>query len=218
VDQARETGADFIFAGPHGVTGITRFLLGSVARAIVRFAPCSVELVRTHSPHAAPPQAMKILLATDGSDYSQVAARSIAARPWPSGTEVRILSVGELGFFALQAANTATLQPDPWPGVLEPPLDSPAAMEMLREGARKHAQSAARAAEKIVSESGLKTSQTISVDDPTPAILEEARRWNADMIVVGCHGRRGVNRFLLGSVSEKVAMHAECSVEVIRPV
>lgn len=47
-------------------------------------------------------------------------------------------------------------------------------------------------------------------------ILDEATHWGADLIVVGSHGRRGVDRFLLGSVSEAVALHAACSVEVIR--
>ena len=47
-------------------------------------------------------------------------------------------------------------------------------------------------------------------------ILEEARKWDADLIVVGSHGRRGFKRFLLGSVSEAVAMNAHCSVVVVR--
>jgi nucleotide-binding universal stress UspA family protein len=53
----------------------------------------------------------------------------------------------------------------------------------------------------------------ISVDE---VILEEARRWDADLIIVGSHGRRGFKRFLLGSVSEAVAMKAHCSVVVVR--
>jgi nucleotide-binding universal stress UspA family protein len=47
-------------------------------------------------------------------------------------------------------------------------------------------------------------------------ILEEAQEWAADLIVVGSHGRRGFKRFLLGSVSEAVAMKAHCSVVVVR--
>jgi nucleotide-binding universal stress UspA family protein len=42
--------------------------------------------------------------------------------------------------------------------------------------------------------------------------------WGADLIVVGSHGRRGVDRYLMGSVSEAVALHAHCSVEVVRGV
>ena len=46
VDYARQTGADLILVGSHKVTTVGHFLRGSVARAVVRFAPCSVEVVR----------------------------------------------------------------------------------------------------------------------------------------------------------------------------
>jgi nucleotide-binding universal stress UspA family protein len=46
VDEAAEWGSDLIVVGSHGHTGLTRFLLGSVAQAVVAHAPCSVEVVR----------------------------------------------------------------------------------------------------------------------------------------------------------------------------
>jgi nucleotide-binding universal stress UspA family protein len=51
---------------------------------------------------------------------------------------------------------------------------------------------------------------------PKQVILDEAERWNADLIVVGSHGRRGLTRLLLGSVSQAVAAHSGCSVEIVR--
>ncbi|MFN8657431.1 MAG: universal stress protein [Candidatus Obscuribacterales bacterium] len=48
------------------------------------------------------------------------------------------------------------------------------------------------------------------------AIIDTAQDWHADLIVVGSHGRRGLSRFLLGSVSQAVVAHAPCSVAVIR--
>jgi nucleotide-binding universal stress UspA family protein len=47
-------------------------------------------------------------------------------------------------------------------------------------------------------------------------ILDEAETWGADLIVVGSHGYHGLRRFLLGSVSQAVAAHAPCSVEIVR--
>ena len=201
VNRAGEIKADFAVVGSHGASGLTRFLLGSVAGAVVRFAPCSVEVVRG----LAAQRALKILLATDGSDSSVRAARSIAARPWPHGTEVRILSAVEMALSTFQA-------------MLEPPFADTAAMEALREQAMKQSQDAIRTAEEIVTGAGLKASEDISVllESPKQIILDEARQWGADLIVVGSHGRRGINRFLLGGASQAVAMHAECSVEVIR--
>jgi len=54
------------------------------------------------------------------------------------------------------------------------------------------------------------------LEGPKASILNEAERWNADLIIAGSHGRHGWDRFLLGSVSEALALHAPCSVEVIR--
>lgn len=48
------------------------------------------------------------------------------------------------------------------------------------------------------------------------AIIDDAIAWEADMVIVGAHGRRGVRRFLLGSVSSAVAGYAPCSVLVVR--
>ena len=64
--------------------------------------------------------------------------------------------------------------------------------------------------------------KTISVDGaivPGPArtvILDEAESWGADLVVMGSHGYRAWERFLLGSVSQAVVSHAKCSVEVVR--
>ena len=200
VDHAGETKSDFVVVGPHGTAGLTRFLLGSVAKTVVRFSPCSVEVARSSAGREIGGRGMRVLLATDGSDCSLAAARSIGARPWPSGTEVRVLSVVELSV-----------------PLLQPPYSSPL-METLRADAMQRAQNAIRSAEQIVAGAGLSVSSAVSVllDSPKVIIPDDARQWGADLIVVGSHGHRGINRFLLGSVSEAVAMHADCSVEVIR--
>jgi nucleotide-binding universal stress UspA family protein len=59
-------------------------------------------------------------------------------------------------------------------------------------------------------------SEQLIEGDPKSQILDVAKEWKADMIVVGSHGRTGLNRFLMGSVSQGVVNHAHCSVEVVR--
>lgn len=203
LDRARSTGADLLIVGSHGVSAIARFLLGNVAAAVLRYAPCSVEVVRARAANPGRDR-MKVLLATDGSACSQRAARSIVECPWPSGTEIRVLSAVELVLPATRA-------------LLPPFLDS-AFIESAQGEAMKRSQDAIAQARQILSASELNVSESVSVllEPPKEIILDEAAEWGADLIVLGSHGRQGVDRFLLGSVSEAVAMHAGCSVELIR--
>jgi nucleotide-binding universal stress UspA family protein len=71
-------------------------------------------------------------------------------------------------------------------------------------------------AEEVLASAGLKVTASVLAGNPKEVILAEAKKWKADLIVVGSHGRRRFRRFLLGSVSEAVAMNAHCSVVVVR--
>jgi len=208
IEVAEKFGADFVMLGSHGHGGFVRFLLGSIAKAVVQNASCSVEIVRhtRHSKeHGDHPEdhgssdGKRILLATDGSDYSIAAARSVASRPWPEYSEVRIVSVVE----------EVVAAADPW-------YAAGAVAERVREEAAKNSDAAVNSAREIIETAGMPSEVTVLDGSPKRRIVEEAKSWNADLVVVGSHGRRGMRRYLLGSVSEAVAMHAHCSVEVIR--
>ena len=146
---------------------------------------------------------MKILLATDGSDYSKAAVNSVAERPWPQGSEVKILSAMEIPY----APTTETwVMPDSYYSELD-------------RVAREKAEAAVKdAVERIKSgkASGLEIITKIISGSAREAILDEAERWGADLIMLGSHGYSGWQRFLLGSVSHAVATHAHCSVEIVR--
>ena len=94
------------------------------------------------------------------------------------------------------------------------------AMDKLRGDAMKRAEDAETAAEEMLADAGLAESGTVaaSADMPKEIILQNAEEWGADLIVCGSHGRRGLSRFMLGSVSEAIAAHAKCSVEIIRQI
>jgi nucleotide-binding universal stress UspA family protein len=146
---------------------------------------------------------MKILLAVDGSTYSDAAVNEVASRPWPAGSEVRIISAVEPPF--MPAAEPWSIPPDYY--------------AEAEKAARDRAQSAVEGAE-LKLRNGLDKSLKITTTMPTgsskKAILDEAESWGADLIVVGSRGLGAWERLLLGSVSNAVAHHAKCSVEIVR--
>ncbi|HTM12676.1 MAG TPA: universal stress protein [Bryobacteraceae bacterium] len=203
LDHAAAMHAELIVLGASGLSAVERFLLGSVSRAVLRFAPCSVALVRQTG--STGDRGLKILLAVDGSEGSRHATEALAARPWPGGTEIRVLSAVELGMSALQ-------------GAFEIPALDAVQLESQRAAAMKRTEEAIDSARKTLEAAGLTTSESISVllASPPEIILQEAAAWPADCIVLGSHGSSGLSRFLIGSTSETVATHAACSVEVVR--
>ena len=204
---AAEWGADLILAGSHGHSAIGRFLLGSVAQGILRTAPCSVEIARFSGDSSPSSHAMKILVATDGSECSTAAVQAAAARPWPAGSQFRVFSVEDLivAETPMAAYSPAAIYPA-------------SLLEELLADARTSAVAAVDLARNILVAAGLKVldQQPIPACDPRVAILDAAQNWPADLIIVGSHGRRGLDRLLMGSVAENVAVHAKCSVEVVR--
>lgn len=206
-DYAERWGADLVLVGYQGVSGLAYFLLGSVARAVLRGSPCSVEVVRMPASAAVSASSgMKILVASDGSACSMAAVRSVAERPWPSGSLVRVVSVIPviLGIGAFHPL---------------PPMYLPSeVLETLQNEARSRAEEAISRANQILSAGHVQSVQHgfLPIGDARQVILDEANDWGADLIVLGSHGYRGTNRLMLGSVSESVATHARCSVEVIR--
>ena len=202
VQTAASWKADLVMLGSNELGPVARLLLGSTAHSVLRRAPCSVEIVR-------PPAngkrllaaGMKILVATDGSEYSGIALHSVVSRPWPKGGEVKVFSVPE------RFVSTGV-----FPYVESKEIDN------LNTSALKEAKKAVDAGAKILSKLDAKvsTETPLPQDSPARAIVKEAQEWGAQMIVVGSHGRRGIDRLMLGSVSEHVAFHSHCSVEVIR--
>jgi nucleotide-binding universal stress UspA family protein len=199
VEQAKVWNADFVFVGSHGHGGVARFFLGSIAKEVVRGTHCSVEIVRPVVVSKGRAAGKRVLLATDGSAYSEAAARSVAQRPWPKGTEFKIVSVVEQMVPAM-----------------DPGYASGEVIERMLIQNRTQCEAAVGSAMKILASTGLAAGTSVLSGNAKWTIIDAAKEWNADLLVVGSHGRRGLTRVLLGSVSEAVAMNAPCSVEVIR--
>ena len=146
---------------------------------------------------------MKILLAVDGSPFSDAALEEVCRRPWPKNSRVMVIT-------AFEAPLAAT--PEVW--ALPPDY-----YEQVEQAVRLRADSVMEAAvRKLISALG-PTSEVKGkcvAGSPQRVILDEAENWGADLIVVGSHGYPAWERLLLGSVSQAVVSHAKCSVEVVR--
>ncbi len=198
---ASEWKADLVMMGSHGVGTVGRLLVGSTTQAVLRHAQCSVEIVRSAAGKNVTEDGMRILIPTDGSEHAEAALRSVAERPWPKGSIFKVLAspeypvlVGEYPYFAPEQVTDLTKQ------------------------SLEHASAAVETGAAMLAKVGLNVSSEVMKPEDTPAhsILSAAEAWNAELIVMGSHGRRGFDRLVLGSVSETVALHAKCSVEVIR--
>ena len=145
---------------------------------------------------------MRVLLAIDGSRHSDAAVAEVAARHWPKGTRVRVLTVVHA---------TAPL-------ILDPALVIAAIhVEQTQEQAR-HAPEIVEAARKRIRRRSRDVSVSTKIREGVPkdVIVDEAREWNSDLIVVGSHGYGRVKRLVLGSVAAAVVASAPCSVQVVR--
>lgn len=200
VEYAKNWGANLIMIGFHRSNAVSRFLLGSVAHAVLRTAPCSIEIVRPSTRGVpASSNGMKILVGTDGSNCSENAIRELTRRPWPKESLVKVISVRE----PIAPESAMAFDPE--------------LMEEVTERERRRAEDALTSARQMLGSAGSKLCDSSEplFGDPRSVLLDEAKSWGADLVVVGSHGMHGLDRVLLGSVSEAVAMHAHCSVQVI---
>jgi nucleotide-binding universal stress UspA family protein len=145
---------------------------------------------------------MKILLAVDGSTFSDVAVDEVARRPWPSGGQVKVITAVELPVIPAS---------DPW-------MASPYYFEEIEKAARENAQSVIEKALSALRKGDRELTITSDIiqGPARRVVLEESERWGADLIVVGSHGHSAWSRLLLGSVSNAIVNNAGCSVEVVR--
>ncbi len=148
---------------------------------------------------------MKILLAIDGSDFSKAAVEQFKGIPLPSDTEVCILNVYE---------NPIISGPNP----LAMGGTSSNYFQEAISNAQKSAEDIVSSASKLLKDINSTISVTTSVVSGLPkiAILEKAETFGADLIVVGSQGHGAFSHFLLGSVSQSIASHANCSVMIAR--
>ena len=101
-------------------------------------------------------------------------------------------------------------------GIIVPSLDVESIEKIYEKVSEKAREKLENKAKQIKDKFGIEPQIIVDVGEPFDLILENAERIGVDLIVVGSHGKKGIERLLIGSVSEKVARKAKCSVLIVR--
>jgi len=187
VEYVREEGIDLVTMGTHGRTGVRRVVLGSVAEHVLRKSP--VPVLTTGAKSEEPPTLPyeDVLIPTDGSDCASAAVDHA----------LEIAEVCEARVHTLNVIEEAVVTATPGGGLPSEYLES---LEAAGEEAMDEIVQRAE-------ERGLDTETTIVQDRPGEGITGYAEANGVDLVVMGTHGRSGLERIMLGSTAEHVVRH-----------
>lgn len=192
VKVAQDAKADLIVVGSHGRTGIARFLIGSVAEKVVRHAHCDVLVARKEAPTGG---YKRILVPVDFSESSDLAVERATQLVEPGGS-IELLHCWQL------PGGSVTY----WGSV------GPGLGESIKRGAAEFGQ---KCMEKYDTKKA-DFSLAIEEGDARHQIEKRDESGDYDLVCMGSHGRTGINRALLGSVSEATVRHLKGAVFIVR--
>jgi nucleotide-binding universal stress UspA family protein len=189
--------ADLVVVGSRGLTGLTSFFLGSVARSVAKRSPRPVLVAR------APRHDLReLLMATDGSAHATAAARFAARLPLPEGAHTTLIHV---------------VRPQPSHLGLAP-REAEEYEELVAEVHAQQQQAGAQvlgAAQSCFAEVGRTADSQLRVGDPAAEILAVAEERGVDLIIAGARGVSLIEGLWMGSVADRLLKHAQCSVLIV---
>ncbi len=179
VDEAEKNRADVIVMGRRGRSGLMRLMMGSTTAKVIGYAHGSILVI----PRAAQIEGKNILLAVDGSRYSDIAASTALSMAKHLHAPVLAISVVHAD---------------------------------LQEKRRLEAESIINRITSLMTKEGISAEGQVLIGRPGDVIVTTAKAKAVDLIVMGSHGRTGLDRVLMGSVSDRVIGQAECAVLVVK--
>ncbi|TAN41637.1 MAG: universal stress protein [Nitrospirae bacterium] len=188
LDRAEAENCDLIIMGRRGLKRFERSLVGSVTARVIGYSSRDVLVV----PRDTVVGWGSVLVATDGSKHSAIAVDHAINFAESYGGELKVLSVVDM--------------PDELYGEAPELVDS-----LVRK-----AQSYVRAAQKQAEAAGIRAETFVREAEAYQAVIRLAAEQKVETIVLGSHGRTGMRRLLMGSVTEKVIGHAPCPVLVVK--
>lgn len=209
LELAEAVKAELILMGSNCKTGLDRLLLGSVSQAVLNGADCPVLITRPDYDTTRDAQNgfTDVLVAIDDSVYSEAAIQWLASFRWAPQTRFVVATVLEGVPSTLASVDRvdefeAASILMPYKGLIS------AAQKILSTQSRKL--------------SMLLRTENVSIDlgtgNPSDAVAELANLHSCDLIVMGSHGRTGLKKLILGSVSQAVSQQAPCSVAIVRGI
>jgi nucleotide-binding universal stress UspA family protein len=198
IDMANSSDIDMIVTGARGIKGIKSLFIGSVTRSVA--VTSSKPVLVTKLPACERTDTMKILFATDGSDYSIATGEFLSKIPFHDNTKIAIVHVIPTEFLDIPETFV--------PGIIEQMIEIAEKFKSMRliESERITDQARQYLSRKF------KNIEVLSeVGDPSTEILKAAETLKTDLIAVGCRGMRGI-RGMMGSVSRNILTHSKSSV------
>ncbi|WP_123538193.1 universal stress protein [Halosimplex salinum] len=194
LQYASEEDIDLVVMGTHGRTGVERYLLGSVTEKVVRLSDVPVLTVRAEGDREVTYPYTDILVPTDGSEGAEVAI----------GPAIDIARTYDARVHALSVVDTVAMGTDVYSGAF---------LDALEESA----QSAVETIEERAGRASLSAVET-AIEHGTPyrGIRSYVDDHDIDLVVMGTHGRSGIERYLLGSVAEKTVRTSPVPVLTVR--
>ena len=176
IDAATRNQVNTIIMGRHGRTGLPRLMMGSVTARVIGHSPFNVLVI----PPDAKVECRNILIATDGSRFSEAAAREAIGIAKKCESALIVVSVT-------------------W---------NDSEISAVENNVRKIVG--------LAKAEGVEAEGRTLIGKPYEAIVDTAKQRHTDLIIVGSHGKTGLKRLLMGSVTERVIGHSETAVLVVK--
>ena len=191
VETARSSKSHLIILGARGLGSFKEVVLGSTSHRVLMHAPCSTMIIKEPVPRL-----KKILLPVEGEEDIKTALQFLELKPFRETVNIDVVAV--------------------WP---QPQLLWPVTLgqsKLLELHAIEEAQERMKSVTDRLTRMNYSSEAKVGMGDPAFAIVEQAKISQADLILMGTHGRGGLTRFLMGSVSHSVLHQAHCPVIIVR--
>ena len=193
----RELNADLLIMSTHGRSGISRFMLGSNASAVIQLLRQPVLLLRPQAlARGDLPEVRRVLVTLDGSSFAERVLPWVQRVSEATGAQVLLLAVPEVPEPSLYGAMAG-------------------AVDELRERAEANTQRYLERIAAQLEEAGMPVQTLVEGSRPATAILDVAEREQVDLIMLATHGRGGMERLMLGSVADRVVHHSRCPILLV---